>query len=93
MKTLPLFTLSLFALLSVPNRAFAYNSKDHANAAMMISAACMWWQAGKIPRSQIMPTAQEQYRKRYGNPSKVNWNTAIAIAEQVDKKKGLGCFK
>lgn len=83
--------IALFAF--APSNVYAYDSQAHARAAMMISASCMWWQMGKIQRSQIMSFAKEQYRKKYGNPNNVNWSTAIAIAEKVDKEKGLGCFR
>jgi hypothetical protein len=88
---------STFAIIGLiafsPSNVYAYDSQAHARAAMMISASCMWWQMGKIQRSQIMSFAKEQYRKKYGNPNNVNWSTAITIAEQVDKQKGLGCFR
>ena len=86
--------VAIISLLSFfPVNVYAYDSKAHTNAAAMIAASCMWWQVGKIQRSQIMSFAKEQYRKEYGNPNNVNWNTAIAIAEKVDKQKGLGCFQ
>ena len=87
----PFAIISLFTFSSF--NVYAYDSKAHANAAVMIAASCMWWQVGKIQRSQIMSFAKEQYRKEYGNPNNVNWNTAIAIAEKVDKQKGMGCFQ
>lgn len=87
-------SVAFFSLLAFsPFNVYAYDSKAHANAAMMIAASCMWWQVGKIQRSQIMSFAKEQFRKKYGNPNNVNWNTAITIAEKVDMQKGLGCFQ
>ena len=89
-----LTSISIISFLTLTSvNAYAYNSKDNANGAMMISASCMWWQAGKISKGQIMSFAKEQYSKRYGNPSKVDWNSAIYIAKEVDKRKGLGCLK
>lgn len=89
-----LANIGLISFLAIaPVNAYAYNSKDNANGAMMISASCMWWQTGKIPKGQIMSFAKEQYRKNYGDPNKVDWNSAIYIAQEVDRRKGLGCFK
>ena len=87
----------LFAIVNLialsPFNVYAYDSKAHAHAAMMIAASCMWWQAGKIQKNQIMSFAKAQYRKEYGNPNSVNWSTALTIAEKVDKQKGYGCFQ
>jgi len=89
-----LSTIGIVGFLALfPVSSYAYNSKDNANGAMMISASCMWWQAGKVSKGQIMSFAKEQYSKRYGNPNKVDWNSAIYIAQEVDKRKGLGCFR
>lgn len=92
MKALLRITLlTLFAFS--PVTAFAYNSEDQANAAIMIISACTWSQMGRIPRSQIMSFAKQQYQAKYGNSRRVDWNNAISIAEKLDKQKGLGCFK
>ena len=93
MKSLAVPVAIISLLTFFPVNVYAYDPKAHANAAAMIAASCMWWQVGKIKGSQIMSFAKEQYRKEYGNPNNVNWNTAIAIAEKVDKQEGLGCFQ
>jgi hypothetical protein len=82
--------VGLIALAS-PN-ALAYDSQAHARAAILINSSCLWWQMGKISKGQIISFAKAQYRKQYGDPNKIDWNTAISIAEKVDKQKGLGCF-
>ena len=48
---------------------------------------------GKISRGNIMSFAKQQYANKYGNPSAVDWNNAITVAEKLDKQKGLGCFR
>jgi hypothetical protein len=48
---------------------------------------------GKIPRSRIMSTAQQGYAAKYGSSSGIDWNNAVSIAEKLDKKEGIGCFK
>jgi hypothetical protein len=87
-----------FAILSTfititPLNALAYNAKAQANAAITIIAACKWSQMGKIPRSRIMSFAQQQYAAQYGSSSGIDWNNAISIAQKLDKKEGIGCFK
>jgi hypothetical protein len=52
--------LSSFIVIT-PLNALAYNAKAQANAAITIIAACKWAQMGKIPRSRIMPAAQQAY--------------------------------
>jgi hypothetical protein len=84
--------LSTFITIA-PLNALAYNAKAQANAAITIIAACKWAQMGKIPRSKIMPTAQQAYAAKYGSPSSIDWSNAISIAEKLDKKEGIGCFK
>lgn len=84
--------LSTFITIA-PLNALAYNAQAQANAAITIIAACKWAQMGKIPRSKIMPTAQQAYAAKYGSPSSIDWSNAISIAEKLDKKEGIGCFK
>lgn len=88
LSLLPIFLFSLFPF----NPARAYDSQAQADGAIMIIAACTWYQLGQIPRSQIMSFAQEQYRTKHGNPAKVNWSGAIKIADKIDKKENLGCL-
>lgn len=84
--------LSSFIVIT-PLNALAYNAKAQANAAITIIAACKWAQMGKIPRSRIMPTAQQAYATKYGSSSSIDWSNAISIAEKLDKKESIGCFK
>lgn len=91
MKRILLLPIFLFTLFPI-NPSKAYDSKAQANGAVMIIAACTWYQMGQIPRSKIMSFAQEQYRKKYGNPANVNWSGAIKIADKIDKKEKLGCL-
>ncbi|MCP9775996.1 hypothetical protein [Cyanobium sp. WAJ14-Wanaka] len=63
------------------------------NAAIAIIASCTWYQMGKISRGQIMEFAQQQYSEKYGESSAVNWDNAITVAEELDKKQRLGCFQ
>jgi hypothetical protein len=79
-------------IVFAPTNALAYDSQAHARAAILINSSCLWWQMGKISKGQIISFAKSQYRKQYGDPNKIDWNTAISIAEKVDKQKGLGCF-
>jgi hypothetical protein len=76
-----------------PLNVYAYNSKAQANAAIMIISACTWSQMGRIPRSSIMSFAKQQYTAKYGSSKGIDWNNAISIAEQLDKKERLGCFR
>ncbi len=91
MHKLFLFPIIILGFL-FPVSVRAYDSKAQAKAATMILASCTWWQMGMINRSQIMSFSKEQYRKEYGDPSKVNWSGAIKIAEKIDKQKNLGCM-
>ena len=92
MKAITRFALFAFCAI-YPINAYAYNSKAQANAAIMIISACTWSQMGKIPRSNIMSFAKQQYQAKYGSSSGIDWNNAISIAEKLDKQKDLGCFK
>jgi len=85
---IPIFLFTLFPF----NPSRAYDSQAQADGAIMVIAACTWYQLGQIPRSQIMNFAKEQYRTKHGNPAKVNWSGAISIAEKIDKKQKLGCL-
>lgn len=85
-------TILLTFIIIAPLNALAYNTRSQANAAITIIAACKWAQLGKIPRSKIMPTAQQAYAAKYGSSSSIDWNNAISIAEKLDKKEGIGCF-
>jgi len=76
-----------------PLNALAYNAKAQANAAIIIISACTWAQMGRIPRGNIMSFSKQMYEKKYGNARSVDWNNAIKVAEKLDKKEGLGCFK
>ena len=91
MKRILLLPIFLFTLFPI-NSSKAYDSQAQADGAIMIIAACTWYQLGQIPRSQIMSFAQEQYRTKHGNPAKVNWSGAIKIADKIDKKEKLGCL-
>ena len=68
--------LSSFIVIT-PLNALAYNAKAQVNAAITIIAACKWAQMGKIPRSRIMPTAQQAYATKYGSSSSIDWGNAI----------------
>ena len=92
MKRFSLAALAATAICMAGLPVRAYDSTAHANAAMMITAACTWWQLGQISRGQIMSFAQQQYREKYGSDRNINWNTAINIANKLDKQKGLGCM-
>ena len=91
MKKIYLIPLLIFTLFPC-NPSKAYDSQAQADAAIMVIAACTWYQLGQIPRSQIMNFAKEQYRAKHGNPAKVNWSGAISIADKIDKKEKLGCL-
>ena len=91
MSKIILIPILFFSLLPF-NPSKAYDSQAQADAAIMVIAACTWYQMGQIPRSQIMDFAKKTYRSKYGDPSKVNWSGAITIAEKIDKKEGLGCL-
>ena len=65
------------ASLIVVTPAEAYDSDAHAKAAITISTACMWWQLGQIPKSNIISTAKDMYREKYGNSGSIDWNKAI----------------
>ena len=91
MKKIILIPILFFTLLPF-NPSKAYDSQAQADAALMVIAACTWSQMGQIPRSQIMDFAKKQYRAKHGNPSKVDWNGAISIADKIDKQKNLGCL-
>ena len=92
MKNLFLAVLAVtsFSFAGLPVKA--YDSTAHANAAIMITSACMWWQMGQIPKGQIMSLAQKQYREKYGSDRNINWDVAIDIAKKLDREKGLGCI-
>ena len=91
MKRLSLLSFLLLILFPF-NPARAYDSQAQADGAIMVIAACTWYQLGQIPRSQIMSFAKEQYSTKYGNPEKVDWSGAIKIADKIDKKENLGCL-
>ena len=91
MQKLFLFPFIILGFL-LPVSVKAYDSKAQANAATMIIASCTWWQMGMINRSQIMNFSKEQYKKKHGNPNKVDWSGAIKIAQKIDKKNNLGCI-
>lgn len=91
-KLLRFLGLATFICLS-PINAFAYNARAQGNAAIMIISACTWSQMGRIPRSSIMSFAKKQYEAKYGGASSIDWNNAITVAEKLDKKEGLGCFR
>ena len=92
MKNFLLVALAATSLFFPGLPVKAYDSTAHANAAMMVTAACMWWQVGQISKGQIMSLAQKQYREKYGSDRNIDWNVAIDIAKKVDRKKGLGCI-
>ena len=92
MKAITRFALYAFFAL-YPINAYAYNSEAQANAALMIISACKWSQMGKIPTSNIMSFAKQQYQSKYGSSSNIDWNDAISIAQTLDKQKGIGCFR
>ena len=91
MQKLFLFPFIILGFL-LPVSVKAYDAKAQANAATMILASCTWWQMGMINRSQIMNFSKEQYKKKHGNPNKVDWSGAIKIAQKIDKKNNLGCI-
>lgn len=100
MKDASLVMLKVLRLLGVtaiislsPLNAFAYNARAQGNAAIMIISACTWAQMGRIPRSNIMSFAKKQYEAKYGGASSIDWSNAITVAEKLDKKEGLGCFR
>ena len=92
MKNFLLVALAATSLFFPGLPVKAYDSTAHANAAIMITSACMWWQMGQIPKGQIMSLAQKQYREKYGSDRNINWDVAIDIAKKLDREKGLGCI-
>lgn len=92
MKKFLLAALAATSLFFAGLPVKAYDSTAHANAAIMITTACMWWQMGQISRGQIMSLAQKQYREKYGGDRNINWDKAIDIAKELDRQKGLGCI-
>ena len=93
MQSLLASILFVFSSALMPYAAFAYNSKAEVRAASLVLAACAYSGMGKMPKSNIMSFAKQQYSKKYGNPANVDWNNAITIAEDMDKQQGVGCFK
>jgi hypothetical protein len=46
------------------------------------------------PLNALAYNAQAQANAaKYGSPSSIDWSNAISIAEKLDKKEGIGCFK
>jgi ABC-type dipeptide/oligopeptide/nickel transport system permease subunit len=83
--------LGVAAIISLsPLNAFA---SAQGNAAIMIIAACTWAKMGRIPRSNIMSFAKKQYEAKFGGANSIDWSNAITVAEKLDKKEGLGCFR
>tara|TARA_Y100000766_G_scaffold256412_1_gene243194 strand:- start:733 stop:1011 length:279 start_codon:yes stop_codon:yes gene_type:complete len=82
----------LFCTLFSFNPSKAYSSQAQIDASFMIISACMFYQMGQIPRSQIMSYAQEAYETKHGDPLVVNWSEATTLADKIDKKENLGCL-
>ena len=71
----------------------AGSSQLVAKASIAIIGACTAWQTGMIQRSQIMNTAKELFTKQGYNPGSVDWDRAINVAVELDKRKNLGCLE
>ena len=90
MKSFSLAALAATSIFMAGLPVRAYDSKAHANAAIVILASCTWWQMGQISRGEIMSFSQKTYRQKYGSDRNINWNTAIDIAKKLDKAKNHG---
>lgn len=64
-----------------------------AQASLTIAAACTGWKLGTVQRSQIMDMAKEIFSRRGYDPESVDWNRAIRVAVELDRKEGLGCLE
>jgi len=67
-------------------------SQNATKGAVSIIGACTGWQAGIVERSNIMDTAKEIHAKQGFDPNTVDWEMAIEIARELDKRQGLGCI-